>query len=183
MSLFYIPMFGFTESFNISVSAALCMHELSTRIRSTVSDFGLSPDENWTFIATGFAKALARAKASLNHFKRQKVKLQCHRLQQAFGIKRINAVTLCNKVRYYDLLHKNQWLNRFFEKGCHFLCIATPKGFWGSSHIHYIGHCKRSLFQNKFRRVLFFECKLHCFFIFHCLLYPLNEWADGPKPA
>lgn len=29
----YIPMFGFTESFNISVSAALCMYDLSTRLR------------------------------------------------------------------------------------------------------------------------------------------------------
>lgn len=29
-----IPMYGFTESFNISVSAALCMYELTSRIRS-----------------------------------------------------------------------------------------------------------------------------------------------------
>lgn len=41
----YIPMFGFTESFNISVSAALCMYELSTRIRNTVPNFRLSPEE------------------------------------------------------------------------------------------------------------------------------------------
>ncbi|MGZ3861938.1 MAG: TrmH family RNA methyltransferase [Bacteroidia bacterium] len=33
-----IPMYGFTESFNISVSAALCMHELSHRIREQVKD-------------------------------------------------------------------------------------------------------------------------------------------------
>lgn len=31
-----IPMYGFTESFNISVSAALCMHELSHRIRQQI---------------------------------------------------------------------------------------------------------------------------------------------------
>lgn len=30
-----IPMYGFTESFNISVSAALCMHHLSEKIRNT----------------------------------------------------------------------------------------------------------------------------------------------------
>ncbi len=30
-----IPMFGFSESFNISVSAAICMFELTKRIRST----------------------------------------------------------------------------------------------------------------------------------------------------
>jgi tRNA (guanosine-2'-O-)-methyltransferase len=29
-----IPMYGFTESFNISVSAALCMYELTNRIRT-----------------------------------------------------------------------------------------------------------------------------------------------------
>lgn len=30
-----IPMFGFTESFNISVSAAICMYELMKRLRAT----------------------------------------------------------------------------------------------------------------------------------------------------
>jgi tRNA (guanosine-2'-O-)-methyltransferase len=35
-----IPMYGFTESFNISVCAALCMYELSGRIRT-------SPSINW----------------------------------------------------------------------------------------------------------------------------------------
>jgi tRNA (guanosine-2'-O-)-methyltransferase len=37
-----LPMYGFTESFNISVCAALCMHQLSTRIRKEVPDYGLS---------------------------------------------------------------------------------------------------------------------------------------------
>ncbi|MBC7865093.1 MAG: RNA methyltransferase, partial [Bacteroidia bacterium] len=32
-----IPMYGFTESFNISVCAALCMYELTERIRSSTS--------------------------------------------------------------------------------------------------------------------------------------------------
>lgn len=40
-----IPMYGFTESFNISVSAALCMYELTTRIREEVKDCYLSEDE------------------------------------------------------------------------------------------------------------------------------------------
>jgi tRNA (guanosine-2'-O-)-methyltransferase len=40
-----IPMYGFTESFNISVSAALCMYELTTRIRKTVSHHHLSEQE------------------------------------------------------------------------------------------------------------------------------------------
>ena len=40
-----LPMYGFTESFNISVCAALCMYELSTRLRKEVPNFELSPIE------------------------------------------------------------------------------------------------------------------------------------------
>jgi len=40
-----IPMFGFTESFNVSVCAALCMYELTTRIRSTVTNYFLNEKE------------------------------------------------------------------------------------------------------------------------------------------
>ena len=40
-----IPMYGFTESFNVSVCAALCMYELTTRIRQTVPDYLLREQE------------------------------------------------------------------------------------------------------------------------------------------
>lgn len=40
-----IPMYGFTESFNISVSAALCMYELTTRIRKNLSNYHLNENE------------------------------------------------------------------------------------------------------------------------------------------
>jgi len=40
-----IPMYGFTESFNISVCAALCMYELTTRMRRDVKDHLLSETE------------------------------------------------------------------------------------------------------------------------------------------
>lgn len=40
-----IPMYGFTESFNVSVCAALCMYELTTRIRSEVPDYLLSEQQ------------------------------------------------------------------------------------------------------------------------------------------
>lgn len=40
-----IPMYGFTESFNISVSAAICMYELSRKIRKEVSTCYLSEQE------------------------------------------------------------------------------------------------------------------------------------------
>ena len=40
-----LPMYGFTESFNISVCAALCMYELSTRLRKEVPNFELNASE------------------------------------------------------------------------------------------------------------------------------------------
>lgn len=40
-----IPMYGFTESFNVSVCAALCLYELTTRIRKDVKNYLLSEDE------------------------------------------------------------------------------------------------------------------------------------------
>lgn len=43
-----IPMYGFTESFNISVSAAICMYELSRKIRAEVPSCFLSPQEKET---------------------------------------------------------------------------------------------------------------------------------------
>jgi len=40
-----IPMLGFTESFNVSVCAAICLYELSTRIRKNVPDYLLNEQE------------------------------------------------------------------------------------------------------------------------------------------
>lgn len=41
----HIPMYGFTESFNISVSAALCLSHFIQKIRQKNIDFTLSMDE------------------------------------------------------------------------------------------------------------------------------------------
>lgn len=40
-----LPMYGFTESFNISVCAALCMYQLTTRIRKEVPNYHLTAEE------------------------------------------------------------------------------------------------------------------------------------------
>ncbi|CAN5902544.1 RNA methyltransferase [soil metagenome] len=40
-----IPMSGFTESFNISVSAAICMYELTKRLRESEIEHALTEDE------------------------------------------------------------------------------------------------------------------------------------------
>jgi tRNA (guanosine-2'-O-)-methyltransferase len=40
-----IPMYGFTESFNVSVSAALCLYEVTKRSRPVVKDYFLTEQE------------------------------------------------------------------------------------------------------------------------------------------
>lgn len=40
-----IPMHGFTQSFNISVSAAICLYDISQRLRASNINWRLSPDE------------------------------------------------------------------------------------------------------------------------------------------
>jgi tRNA (guanosine-2'-O-)-methyltransferase len=40
-----IPMYGFTESLNISVSAAICIHHLSMKLRNSNINWRLSEDE------------------------------------------------------------------------------------------------------------------------------------------
>lgn len=54
-----IPMYGFTESFNISVSAALCLHTLSGKIKSSEIDWQLSEEEK-EIIRLGWCKAAVR---------------------------------------------------------------------------------------------------------------------------
>ncbi len=41
----HIPMFGFTESFNISVSVALCLQVLRQKMEREVENWALSPEE------------------------------------------------------------------------------------------------------------------------------------------
>lgn len=61
-----IPMFGFTESFNVSVSAALCMYELSSRIRASVPNYLLSKEEqeevyfDWMKNSVEYSQSLIR---------------------------------------------------------------------------------------------------------------------------
>jgi tRNA (guanosine-2'-O-)-methyltransferase len=43
----YIPMVGFTESLNISVSAAICLQHLSRRLRETDVNWKLSKEERF----------------------------------------------------------------------------------------------------------------------------------------
>lgn len=40
-----LPMYGFVQSYNISVSVALCLYELLNRVKATVPHWGLADDE------------------------------------------------------------------------------------------------------------------------------------------
>lgn len=53
-----IPMFGFTESMNISVSAALCIRSLVTRIRNSEHDWHLSDTEKADLRLDWYRKSL-----------------------------------------------------------------------------------------------------------------------------
>jgi tRNA (guanosine-2'-O-)-methyltransferase len=67
-----IPMHGFTESFNVSVCAALCMYELSTRIRKNVPEYHLTEQEktdvyfNWLKTSVEHSEALIQNYLNLN---------------------------------------------------------------------------------------------------------------------
>jgi tRNA (guanosine-2'-O-)-methyltransferase len=63
-----IPMHGFVESFNISVSAALCMYDLSTRLRSSALPWQLSFEEQQEILLQWLRRSIKRADALEREF-------------------------------------------------------------------------------------------------------------------
>lgn len=55
-----IPMFGFTESFNISVSAALCIHALTSKLHKSDIDWHLSTAEKNELLLTWLRKSIRK---------------------------------------------------------------------------------------------------------------------------
>lgn len=53
-----IPMYGFTESLNISVSAAICLYELSKRLKNSTINWKLSEDEKKELLITWCKKVV-----------------------------------------------------------------------------------------------------------------------------
>jgi tRNA (guanosine-2'-O-)-methyltransferase len=53
-----IPMYGFTESYNISVSAAISMYELMKRIRQSPVKWRLSEDERVDILLEWFTRSI-----------------------------------------------------------------------------------------------------------------------------
>ncbi len=63
-----IPMHGFTESFNISVSAAICMYELSRRVRENVQDYYLSEKEKSQVYFDWLKNTVQKSEALIENF-------------------------------------------------------------------------------------------------------------------
>ncbi len=63
-----IPMMGFTESFNISVCAALCMHELTHRIREEVKEPYLSDEEKEAIYLDWLLRSIKRSDLLVKEF-------------------------------------------------------------------------------------------------------------------
>ena len=57
----FIPMYGFTESFNISVSAALCLNILLTKLRASNINWKLSVSEKESLRLQWFRKIVRRS--------------------------------------------------------------------------------------------------------------------------
>lgn len=55
-----IPMIGFTESFNVSVSAAICIHELIEKLKRENIDYKLSSEEQNVILLDWMTKTIAK---------------------------------------------------------------------------------------------------------------------------
>lgn len=64
-----IPMYGFTESYNISVSAALCLYELTGRMRREVKNWQLSQQEKDILLLDYALKSIKNPKTFVHRMK------------------------------------------------------------------------------------------------------------------
>lgn len=67
-----IPMRGFTESFNLSVSAAICLFQITTDLHSSEIKWQLSEDEKNNIRLTWYKKVVRRSDYLLEKFLNQK---------------------------------------------------------------------------------------------------------------
>lgn len=66
-----IPMRGFAESFNVSVSVALCLYDLSTRLRRERQDWGLEESDKRDLELDWCRKSIANAEEIERRFREQ----------------------------------------------------------------------------------------------------------------
>jgi tRNA (guanosine-2'-O-)-methyltransferase len=63
-----IPMFGFTESFNISVSAAIILHHLTTSLRKSEINWQLSDNEKEEILLEWLKKTIKKSSLLIDDF-------------------------------------------------------------------------------------------------------------------
>ena len=63
-----VPMVGFVDSFNISVSAAIILHSLSSRLRASGIAYHISPEENDEILLHWLRKSIGRVEALEREF-------------------------------------------------------------------------------------------------------------------
>ncbi len=66
-----IPMYGFTESFNISVSAAICMYSLTRRLRDSLIKWQLTETEKYDIILEWLKKSIKNSELIEADFKKK----------------------------------------------------------------------------------------------------------------
>jgi tRNA (guanosine-2'-O-)-methyltransferase len=67
-----IPMFGFTESFNISVSAALCLHTLVTKLHASSVNWRLSEQEQEEIILQWLRNTISKPELIEKEFREKR---------------------------------------------------------------------------------------------------------------
>ena len=67
-----IPMFGFTESFNISVSAAIILHHLSFKLKKTDINWQLSKTESEEVLLNWLRKAIKNSEVAEKEYYKRK---------------------------------------------------------------------------------------------------------------
>jgi tRNA (guanosine-2'-O-)-methyltransferase len=70
-----IPMYGFTESFNISVAAALSLHTFRERIKSENIAFGLSEEEKEALFFEWTTRSIPKPKLLIEEYHRRQKRL------------------------------------------------------------------------------------------------------------
>lgn len=65
-----IPMYGFTESFNISVSAALCLKSLTDKLHQTNTNWHLKEDEKDTLLLEWLRNTIKKVELIESDFKK-----------------------------------------------------------------------------------------------------------------
>ncbi len=69
-----IPMHGFTESFNISVSAAICLSELTTKIRKSEVDWKLSDIKKEEVLLKWYKNSIKKGEEIAEEFEKKQSK-------------------------------------------------------------------------------------------------------------